>query len=106
MFTWQNQQHPSFCLPQLSVTPAPVAFERVKFDLEADAGESPAGISGILGYATALFDRATIERQVGYLLRALRAMVADAQQPVARLPLLGDAERTLLLQTWNHTDAP
>nr|WP_323072607.1 hypothetical protein [Mycetohabitans endofungorum] len=46
-----------------------------------------------------LFDRATIERHVGYLQTMLQAMAADAQQPVMRVALLSPAERTLLLQT-------
>jgi non-ribosomal peptide synthetase component F len=43
---------------------------------------------------------------VGYLLNDLRAMTTDSQQPVGRLPLLSSEERTLLLETWNRTEAP
>ncbi|KAF9394391.1 hypothetical protein CPC16_011446, partial [Podila verticillata] len=60
-------------------------------------------IVGSLSYATALFERATIERHVGYLQAMLQAMAANAQQPVACVELLAPAERTLLLQTWNAT---
>ncbi|WP_283846111.1 non-ribosomal peptide synthetase, partial [Bradyrhizobium cenepequi] len=63
-------------------------------------------IAGTLDYATALFDQATIERQRGYLLALLRAMVADAQQPVGRIELLSSAERTYLLEELNRTAAP
>ncbi|WP_283846123.1 condensation domain-containing protein, partial [Bradyrhizobium cenepequi] len=62
-------------------------------------------IAGTLGYATALFDEATIERQRGYLLALLRAMVADAEQPVGRIGLLSSAERTYLLEELNRTAA-
>ncbi|MER8672393.1 AMP-binding protein, partial [Mesorhizobium sp. M1156] len=57
------------------------------------------------GYATALFDQATIERQRGYLLALLRAMAADAGQPVGRIDILPAAERTYLLEALNRTAA-
>src|ERR1043165_442443 len=47
-----------------------------------------------------------MERHRGYLVAMLRAMVADARQPVARAELLAPAERTLLLETWNVTATP
>jgi non-ribosomal peptide synthetase component F len=56
-------------------------------------------------YATTLFDRATVERHVGYLRRALEAMVADESQSMERLALLPEAERQLVLEEWNRTEA-
>ncbi len=106
MFAWQNNPGGSFALPNLTVAPAYTPFNRIKFDLQLELLEAGESIVGSLSYATALFDATTIERQVGYLRRALRAMVADSQQPVARMPLLDDPERKLLLQTWNQTDTP
>ncbi|WP_184109096.1 non-ribosomal peptide synthetase, partial [Sinorhizobium terangae] len=46
-----------------------------------------------------------IERQRGYLLALLRAMVADAGQPVGRIDILPADERTYLLEELNRTDA-
>jgi non-ribosomal peptide synthetase component F len=68
--------------------------------------ENDDGIVGSLRYATALFDDATIERYRGYLLTLLQAMATDSTQTVARIDLLADDERTLLMETWNQTDAP
>jgi non-ribosomal peptide synthetase component F len=59
--------------------------------------------TGDVTYAVALFERATVERFVGYLGRALEAMVADESQPVDRLPLLPGAERRLVVEEWNAT---
>jgi non-ribosomal peptide synthetase component F len=71
---------------------------------ELGLGDSDCDFLGSLAYATDLFDRATLERHRGYLLTLLRAMAADAHQPVAQIPLLCGAERTLLLDTWNRTE--
>ncbi|NRN31040.1 non-ribosomal peptide synthetase module, partial [Photorhabdus heterorhabditis subsp. aluminescens] len=62
------------------------------------------GIVGMLGYATALFDQPTIERQVGYLHTVLQAMAAHAQQRIGKINILSPAERRLLLETWNATE--
>ncbi|MCG1019994.1 non-ribosomal peptide synthetase, partial [Mycetohabitans sp. B4] len=103
MFAWQNNEPGEWRLPGLTVTPAELEYDAVKFDLELNLSEAGEEIIGSLGYATALFERSTIERHVGYLQTMLQTMVARPQQPVATLQILGPDERQLLLQTWNAT---
>ncbi|MCG1018059.1 non-ribosomal peptide synthetase, partial [Mycetohabitans sp. B4] len=103
MFVWQSNERAVWDLPEVEVTPADWAYDVVKFDLDLHLYESGEEMVGALGYATALFDRETIERHVGYLQTMLQAMAADAAYPVTRVELLSPAERTLLLQTWNAT---
>ncbi|MDA9528410.1 condensation domain-containing protein, partial [Bradyrhizobium sp. CCBAU 25338] len=74
MLAWENNAVGSLDLPGLCVEPAGEEIDQVKFDLELNLGEHGEEIAGTLGYATALFDQATIERQRGYLLALLRAM--------------------------------
>ncbi|MGA4295062.1 amino acid adenylation domain-containing protein, partial [Ralstonia nicotianae] len=76
-----------------------------KFDLTLELRETSEGLTGSLDYATALFDRATIERYLGYLQRLLKAMAADDSQEVNRIALLDEGERTQLLESWNETAA-
>ncbi|MFA1674600.1 AMP-binding protein, partial [Rhizobium mongolense] len=102
---WQNNTVGSLDLPGLRVEAAGEGLDQVKFDLELNLGEQGEVIAGTLGYATALFDRATIERQCGYLLALLRAMVADAGQPVGQIDILPAEERTYLLEDLNRTAA-
>ncbi|MCA1509305.1 condensation domain-containing protein, partial [Bradyrhizobium sp. NBAIM02] len=106
MLAWENNAVGSLDLPGLSVEAAGEEIDQVEFDLELSLGEQGEEIAGTLAYATALFDQATIERQRGYLLAQLRAMVADAQQEVHRIELLSTAERTYLLEELNRTAAP
>nr|WP_269202318.1 non-ribosomal peptide synthetase [Ralstonia pseudosolanacearum] len=77
-----------------------------KFDLTLELRETSEGLAGSLDYATALFDRATIERYLGYLQRLLKAMAADDSQEVNRIALLDEDERAQLLDSWNETAAP
>ncbi|MGY3387746.1 amino acid adenylation domain-containing protein [Bradyrhizobium sp. USDA 3311] len=105
MLAWENNAVGSLDLPGLSVEAAGKGLDQVKFDLELSLSEHGEEIAGTLGYATALFDQATIERQRGYLLALLRAMAADAGQPVGRIDILPANERTYLLEELNRTAA-
>jgi amino acid adenylation domain-containing protein len=104
MFAWQNNEQTKLKLAGLQVTPVDMPYDSTKFDLELSLGEHGDRIVGEMSYAVALFDRITIERQRDYLIRVLRAMVADASQPVSRIDILGEDERNQLLHTWNRTE--
>ena len=122
MFTWQNAPGGGAGLPGLTPPPmgparpperpgagpvAPAPSEQAQatahVDLSLTLWEGGGRIAGSVTYAAALFERETVERYVGYLRRALAAMVADESQPVDRLPLLPDAERRLVVEEWNAT---
>ncbi len=110
VFAWQNHDAGQWAFPGLEVSPVGSSYDVARFDLElelelelelAEAGDR---IVGALGYATALFDSATIERHVGYLKTALAEMTRDASQTVATIDLLDASERTLLLKTRNSME--
>jgi len=64
---------------------------------------TPAGINGVIEYATDLFERGTIERMAGWLVRLLEAALADADRPIGRLDILSPQERRTVLHEWNDT---
>ncbi|WP_236000606.1 AMP-binding protein, partial [Bradyrhizobium uaiense] len=105
MLAWENNGVGSLDLPGLNIEAASEEIDQIKFDLELSLGEHGEEIAGTLGYATALFDQATIERQRGYLLALLRAMAADADQVVGRIDILPVDERSYLLEELNRTAA-
>ncbi|WP_445374214.1 amino acid adenylation domain-containing protein [Photorhabdus tasmaniensis] len=106
MFAWQESDTEEWQLPGLAVTPVVQGYDIAKFDLQLELTEKAGEVVGELNYASALFDPETIERQVGYLLALLRAMVNHPQQSVTTVDILSSTERTLLLKTWNATAAP
>ena len=67
MFAWQNSGESDLELPGLTAAPLRIPHSFAKFDLTLSLAEAGGRISGGLEYATALFDRATIERHAGYL---------------------------------------
>ena len=99
IFTWQSDEERLPDLPGMTMEPTGTTYEAMKFDLELDLSEQDDSIVGGLGYATSLFDKATIERHRGYRLTMLKAMVTDSEQAVEGIDLLGPEERELLLET-------
>ncbi|MGY3617879.1 non-ribosomal peptide synthase/polyketide synthase [Bradyrhizobium sp. USDA 10063] len=76
--------------------------DTVKFDLALDSEETSSGeISAVFSYATALFERATIERLSAHWLTILKAMAVDPMQPIAGITLLSPQERAELCR-WNN----
>jgi len=103
MFVLQNNETSEWNLPGLEVVGADSRDDITKFDLSLGLVESDNEIMGVLSYSTALFDRATMERHVGYLCTVLQAMVVNVNRPVMSVNLLSQAERDLVLGKWNET---
>ncbi|TDV49744.1 non-ribosomal peptide synthetase [Actinophytocola oryzae] len=77
----------------------PAGWSVAKFDLSlALVPRADGSLVGELEYATALFDRATIERMTGHYLRLLTSIAARPDLPTHRLELLTGAERELLVE--------
>ncbi|HEU4558058.1 MAG TPA: amino acid adenylation domain-containing protein, partial [Longimicrobium sp.] len=103
VFSWQDAMAE---LPASRLGGATAAPEvAAKFDLSLSLAEAGGRIAGTLIYATALFERATVERYAGYLRRVLAGMVADPDGQVERLQLLSADERAQVVEEWNRTDA-
>ncbi|HEY0372253.1 MAG TPA: condensation domain-containing protein, partial [Thermoanaerobaculia bacterium] len=92
-------------LPDLDMIPVELAQTTAQYELSLHLGDSGEALSGVLMYATDLFDRSTIERWSGYFVRLLEAIVIDAPATVATLPILSEAERHQVLVDFNATDA-
>ncbi len=106
MFAWQNAPRGELDLVGLKTMGLEMASHRVaRFDLTVSLWELDERIAGGVEYATALYEKATIERYMGYWRRMLEGMVAGSGQIVDCLELLSEGERNQLLYEWNQTDA-
>ena len=92
-------------LAQLEISPVSWDEAAAQFDLTLDIEESQDQLRASLSYATDLFAPATIERMAGHWQNLLQAMVADQQQPISQLNLLGKDEQQHILQLWNCTES-
>ena len=109
MLAFQNNAEVSLDLSGLRASFEPVATASAKFDLSVSLGEeraadgTPAGIAGVVEYATDLFDRESVSALVGRLVRLLAAAITDPDRAIGRLDILAPAERHTILHAWNDT---
>ena len=64
------------------------------------------GMTGILDYASDLFDRGSVEVLGARLLRLLESAAATPERPIGSLDVLSAAERRRILEEWNDTARP
>ncbi|MET8801053.1 condensation domain-containing protein, partial [Nocardia sp. NPDC004568] len=108
--TFQNLAASVLELPDLTVSGVDFDAEISQFDLNLLLGDSydtagaPNGVAGYLTYATALFDRATVEGFAARFVGLLREIVAAPETPVGDLEILAPVERTKMLAEWNATE--
>ena len=109
MLVLQNTAPARLELAGLAVSAYPLPAGGAKFDLslslleQRSADGTPAGISGVLEYATDLFDRSGMEGLAERLVRLLEAALLAPDRPIGRLDILSAAERRTLLTEWNAT---
>jgi non-ribosomal peptide synthetase component F len=110
MLALQNNASAAVELAGLSARVEEVLVGRSKFDLSVSVAEergadgTPGGISGVIEYASDLFDRGSVEALCSRLVRLLEGAVAAPDVSIGRLELLSAAERRQLLEDWNATD--
>ncbi|MFJ7962402.1 amino acid adenylation domain-containing protein [Streptomyces sp. NPDC096324] len=83
------------------------ARQVAKTDLTLYLRREPGGeLTGVLEYATALFEAATVERLARHFVTLLESVAAQPRRPVAALDILPADERAGLLTRWNDTATP
>nr|WP_069160381.1 non-ribosomal peptide synthetase [Nocardia altamirensis] len=86
MFALQNNHSPEFGLPGIDVAPMSVSTDTSRFDLLLTLTEVDSGYSGVIEYATDLFDHRTVESLIERFVRVLETMVHDPTT------IVGDSE--------------
>ncbi|HEX5874648.1 MAG TPA: condensation domain-containing protein, partial [Pyrinomonadaceae bacterium] len=100
MFILQNLPQEISVSTGLAIKPVEVESTTAKFDLSFFWAEAES-LMGTIEYNTDLFDRSTIVRMLGHFERLLEAAVANPDQKLSELPLLGEGERRQLLRDSN-----
>src|SRR5262245_8864184 len=109
MLAFQNNAAVAVELAGVAARPEPVASASAKFDLSVSLGEhrgadgTPAGITGVIEYASDLFDRGSVEVLAARLVRLLVAGGVLTEEVIGSLEILSGSERRQLLEDWNAT---
>ncbi|MEV4091322.1 amino acid adenylation domain-containing protein [Streptosporangium saharense] len=93
-------------LPGLRAQVMELETDVAKFDLSFGLCETRDGLTGVLEYATELFDRITAEEIADRFVRVLEAVAADPGLRVGQVDLLTPAERERLLDHPEFTPVP
>ncbi|POM24997.1 Tyrocidine synthase 3 [Actinomadura rubteroloni] len=105
--------HEQWALPGVSVGPVPPGsrVEAAQFDLTVGLTEqrspdgSPAGLDGMVQYATDLFDASTVAGLAERLVRVLAQVAADPSVRLGSLDVLLGDERSRVVSSFNATSA-
>ncbi|MEG3881718.1 amino acid adenylation domain-containing protein [Microcoleus sp. herbarium7] len=117
VFSLQNAPLQQLELPGLKLSYVNLEVKTARFDLELhlwDAAHSfrscygkdwqyADSLRGAAIYNTDLCDRSAISRMLEHFKILLSSIVANPEQRIANLPLLGENERQRLLVEWNNT---
>ena len=103
MLTMQDVPDRRLELPHLTLSRYPLPGVTNKFDLEIMVEEWDEGIRLLAEYDADLFESETISRLLDRYMRLLKGIVDQPQLPLWRLPLIGNHERSFLLETFNQT---
>ena len=91
-------------LPGMTTTRIRAAKDTAKFELTLMLTGAPGGgLRASFEYNTDLYDAATVSRFLGRYRTLLEAIARNPATPLGALSLLPDAERRLVLDTWNAT---
>ena len=102
-FALQNAPSPELKLPGLTLQAMEIASGTAKYDLTMNIMSTSADIRGGLEYNTDLFDATTIMRMLEHFQNLLEGIASDPDQRLANLPLLSEAEWSLL-EEWSLSD--
>jgi amino acid adenylation domain-containing protein/non-ribosomal peptide synthase protein (TIGR01720 family) len=78
--------------------------QTAQFDLTLDTVEYEQGIGASLSYATALFDKSTIERFAGHWINLLQGIVKEPNQRISELSLLSQEEHLQIIFDWSRSE--
>ncbi|MCX5044947.1 non-ribosomal peptide synthase/polyketide synthase [Aldersonia sp. NBC_00410] len=109
--SFQNLARSRFELPGLTVSGLEAEMGTSQFDLHLIIGDSydedgaPAGLGGVLTFATDVFDESTVAAFAQRFERLLASIVTDSTAAVGDIEILDSAERDLVLVGRNDTAA-
>ncbi len=104
MLSYENATARAFDIERLTFSGHDVPLSAAMFDLALEVTELEGAMTLRFGFATALFDRATIEHWSAAFVRMLEHIPGDPDRPIGQIDLLSDGERALIARV-NDTAA-
>jgi amino acid adenylation domain-containing protein/thioester reductase-like protein len=99
----QNIERSSFDAAGLTVDKKIIPTGISKFDMSIIAEERDSGLSFRLEYPLALYEHETVVRFAGHFMNILNGAARNPETPLARIPMLSEAELRRVLVHFNDT---
>lgn len=103
MFTMREETPAELHLPGLSVSTVALETGTAKFDLTLTMLENGAELGGKLEFNTDLFENSTIAQLIRHFTTLLKSVADNAEESIATLSFMDEAERQQLVGEWNDT---
>ena len=103
MFILQENPVEGFLLPGMDLSFMAEKTGTAKWDMFLALTESGSGLQGRWEYNSDLFDETTVARMIGHFETLLAGVCADPECNLFQIGILTQAERDLMLGTWNDT---
>ncbi|WP_327708374.1 amino acid adenylation domain-containing protein [Streptomyces sp. NBC_00464] len=97
MLAFDNNSQAAWKLPGVRVSELPVRLGAEKFDLSFSFSDAGDDLSGMLSYATDLFDQQSADLIAARLVRFLEEVAADPDLPLGQVDVLSADERRRLM---------
>ncbi|MEQ7052119.1 non-ribosomal peptide synthase/polyketide synthase [Paenibacillaceae sp. P-4] len=101
----QNTEKGAWSIDGLAVTPNPIEHAVAKFDLTLHVEEDVDGLACSIEYATALYNRETIERLACHFNQLLEAVISNPEARLEQLGIITETEKQQLIEQFNDTSA-
>jgi len=107
LFIYEAEPYRDFELPGLnfSLIPTESPANKVDFTLLLNERKDGQGLTGLMEFNTDLFDVVMFERMHRQFHALLASIVANPRARLSQLDCVPEAERSLLLDAWNRTEA-
>ena len=103
MFIFQNGPRQVLHLPGLLIEELELDCGLAKYDLTFEIIPKDGGLYCQIEYSSDLFERSTIQRMASHFRNLISSAIEDPTRPIAKLNLLGAAERKQITSDWNAT---
>lgn len=97
MFILQNASIEAATFPKVATRRLDIDPKISRFDLTLELVHTDGRFSGVFEYSTDLFDASTMARMAAHFHALLRAIVANPDERICRLPILSASERRRVL---------
>ncbi|MCU0287502.1 MAG: amino acid adenylation domain-containing protein, partial [Acidobacteria bacterium] len=104
MFGLESIENIEFAVPGLHIKPRPTPSRIAKFDLTLTVEERTENLTLRLEYCTALFNRETVTRFLGYYREILHSILLDPAKQLSEIMIISEAEQKKILTEFNNTD--